>query len=161
MATTNKRIQMKDGDNNKLYPDIQSSNIPANAVKYQQLDADLQSRIDGKADNTDLTTLKATVDKLDGSESIDGSVKQQIKTAVANLVGSAPATLDTLQEIAAEMTDPANSSAVTVLDQVAGKADKATTLAGYGITDAYSKTEVDTTLNTLKASLIYYEEVTA
>lgn len=41
-------------------------------------------------------------------------------------------------------------------EEVAGKADKATTLAGYGIGDAYTKSEVDaaiasaitTTLNT-------------
>lgn len=31
--------------------------------------------------------------------------------------------------------------------ELAKKADKATTLSGYGITDAYTKTEVDTTLN--------------
>ena len=31
----------------------------------------------------------------------------------------------------------------TLVGQVANKADKATTLAGYGITDAYTKTEVD------------------
>lgn len=43
-----------------------------------------------------------------------------------------------------------------IVDELAKKADKATTLAGYGIGDAYTKTEVDaaissaitTTLNT-------------
>lgn len=39
----------------------------------------------------------------------------------------------------------ANTADVT--DALAGKADIATTLAGYGITDAYTKTEVDTDLN--------------
>ena len=38
---------------------------------------------------------------------------------------------------------PTNSELNTLLN---GKADKATTLAGYGITDAYTKTEVDTAL---------------
>ena len=36
----------------------------------------------------------------------------------------------------------ANASAISVLES--GKADKATTLAGYGITDAYTKTETYT-----------------
>lgn len=38
-----------------------------------------------------------------------------------------------------------NSENITSLQS--GKADKATTLAGYGITDAYTKTEVDTALS--------------
>lgn len=45
----------------------------------------------------------------------------------------------------------AHESAVnTALD---GKADKATTLEGYGITDAYSKTEIDASLKTITDNL--------
>lgn len=36
---------------------------------------------------------------------------------------------------------------------LAGKADKATTLAGYGITDAYTKTEMDVSLKTITDNL--------
>jgi hypothetical protein len=39
----------------------------------------------------------------------------------------------------------ANAQAISTLQS--GKADKATTLSGYGITDAYTKTEVDTKVN--------------
>ena len=39
----------------------------------------------------------------------------------------------------------ANAQAISALQS--GKADKATTLSGYGITDAYTKTEVDTKVN--------------
>ena len=42
------------------------------------------------------------------------------------------------------------SSVNTALD---GKADKATTLAGYGITDAYNKTEIDASLKTITDNL--------
>lgn len=45
----------------------------------------------------------------------------------------------------------AHESAVnTALD---GKADKATTLAGYGITDAYNKTEIDASIKTITDNL--------
>jgi phage-related tail fiber protein len=43
------------------------------------------------------------------------------------------------------------SAAAALTTTVSGKADKATTLAGYGITDAYTKTAVDTALG-LKAN---------
>ena len=39
--------------------------------------------------------------------------------------------------------DGITSAKIEAWDKVANKADKATTLAGYGITDAYTKTEVD------------------
>ena len=39
-------------------------------------------------------------------------------------------------------TETANSTFATITT-VNGKADKATNLSGYGITDAYTKTEVD------------------
>lgn len=43
-------------------------------------------------------------------------------------------------------TETANSTFATITT-VNGKADKATTLEGYGITDAYTKTEVNSSLN--------------
>ena len=36
---------------------------------------------------------------------------------------------------------------------ISGKADKATTLSGYGITNAYTKTETDTAINTAIAGI--------
>ncbi len=52
-------------------------------------------------------------------------------------------------KVKTELSYKAAESDVTALQTtVAGKADKATTLAGYGITDAYKKTEVDTKLGT-------------
>lgn len=49
-----------------------------------------------------------------------------------------------------DLNKPISTATQTALD---GKADKATTLAGYGITDAYTKTEVDTALNGKQDSL--------
>jgi hypothetical protein len=55
-----------------------------------------------------------------------------VSSAIQAVVGAAPAALDTLKEIADQLAsdESAVSALVTV---VSGKADKATTLAGYGI----------------------------
>ncbi|MGF6591079.1 phage tail protein [Pseudomonas sp. 2835] len=61
--------------------------------------------------------------------------QQRIATAVADLVGSAPGALDKLDELAAALGNDPNFAA-TMINQLATKANRATTLAGYGITDA-------------------------
>lgn len=65
--------------------------------------------------------------------SAEGDAK--VAAAVAALVASSPATLDTLDELAAALGDDPNF-ATTIINALAGKAAKATTLAGYGILDA-------------------------
>ncbi|MFK3792298.1 phage tail protein [Pseudomonas piscis] len=61
-----------------------------------------------------------------------------IQEAVAKLVASSPAALDTLKELADALGNDPNFS-TTMTNALAGKAAKATTLAGYGITDAMKK----------------------
>lgn len=58
--------------------------------------------------------------------------------------------------------------ATELAEKINGKADKATTLAGYGITDAYTKTETDAAISTavtsashLKKTLATAEEIAA
>ncbi|WP_331831868.1 phage tail protein [Pseudomonas sp. LH21] len=63
-----------------------------------------------------------------------------VMEAVAKLVASSPAALDTLRELAAALGDDPNFAA-TMANALAGKAAKSTTLAGYGITDAFPKSE--------------------
>ena len=46
----------------------------------------------------------------------------------------------------------ANKSVTVPKTDISGKADKATTLAGYGITDAYTKTATDTAISTAVSS---------
>ena len=73
-----------------------------------------------------------------------------VDAAIQAVVGAAPAALNTLAKIDAQLSsDESAASALTTT--VSGKADKATTLAGYGITDAYTKTAVDSAL-ALKAN---------
>jgi trimeric autotransporter adhesin len=78
------------------------------------------------------------------------NIQSQIDSAVAAVVSSAPDALNTLAKIDAQLASD-ESAAAALTTTVAGKADKATTLSGYGITDAYTKSQVDTALG-LKAS---------
>jgi len=75
--------------------------------------------------------------------SITGLASEEfVNTAISNLVNSAPETLDTLKELADAYTS--NKSLIDTLNSaITNKADSATTLAGYGITDAYTKDEID------------------
>lgn len=68
-----------------------------------------------------------------------------IQSAIAALVASSPATLDTLNELATALGNDPNFS-TTVMNALAAKATKATTLGGYGIADAFTKTEVNNAL---------------
>lgn len=68
-----------------------------------------------------------------------------IQSAIAALVASSPAALDTLNELAAALGNDPNFS-TTVMNAIAAKATKATTLGGYGISDAFTKTEVNNAL---------------
>lgn len=117
-----KLIQLKDKDSNKLYPKVISTSIPDGAVTNNKLASDVQKILNDSA--TNLNAVKNDVTVLKGDSSVTGSVDNKVKTAVDNLVGTAPATLNTLQKIAEELQDPANNTATTVLDQVANKADR-------------------------------------
>ncbi|MEN7433419.1 tail fiber protein [Chromobacterium sp. TRC.1.1.SA] len=64
--------------------------------------------------------------------------KVELKTAVDGIVAGAPGALNTLQEIAAALGNDSNYAA-TITKQLSSKADKATTLVGYGIADAAGK----------------------
>ncbi|MEO2217323.1 hypothetical protein ABGV49_09685 [Chromobacterium vaccinii] len=72
----------------------------------------------------------------------DGASKTDLQKAINDLVAGAPGALNTLQELAAALGNDQNFAA-TITNQLAGKAGKATTLAGYGISDAQTKTQSD------------------
>ena len=50
-------------------------------------------------------------------------------------------------------TNDYDTAAVAEVAKIANKADKATSLSGYGIADAYTKDEVDTAINGIKADI--------
>ncbi|MCD4483063.1 hypothetical protein LQR31_01045 [Chromobacterium vaccinii] len=62
----------------------------------------------------------------------DGATKAELKAAVDGLVSGAPGALNTLQELAAALGND-NNFATTITNKLAGKADKSSSLSGYGI----------------------------
>lgn len=102
-----------------------------------------------KADQ-DTTYTKTEVDNLLGAKADSTSLgtlalksavsKTELATPLANDIDAKATTTYVDNQLATKAT----VSSVTALSEtVEGKADAATTIAGYGITDAYTKTEVD------------------
>lgn len=86
--------------------------------------------LSAKADTADLGSLagKSAVAKTDLATALSSELDAKATTASVN----------SSLELKADKT-----ALQTLSNTVSGKADKATTLAGYGITNAYTKTEVD------------------
>ena len=98
-----------------------------------EADAKYAKATDVTANTTNIGTNKAAIEDLK-----DNKLDKTLASATF-------ATKDALNNLTATVNDKADEAAVTTaLD---GKADKATTLAGYGITDAYTKGDVDDKLN--------------
>jgi hypothetical protein len=95
------------------------------------------SALDLKADKS-TTYTKTETDNL-------------INTRLAELVASAPAALDTLQELATALGNDPNF-ATTIATQLGNKADKS---------DTYTKTEVDTALSNVQGQLTFDNVPTA
>lgn len=85
---------------------------------------------------------------LSGYGITDAYTKTEANSAIDNrinaLVNGAPSAYDTLKEIADVLAGNVDSIG-DILTSLGTKANKATTLAGYGIVDAYTKTQVDST----------------
>lgn len=79
--------------------------------------------------------------------SLDGyATETYVTERISDLINGAPEAYDTLKEIADVLAGNVNSIG-DIITALGTKADKATTLAGYGITDAYTKTKVDELLD--------------
>lgn len=114
---------------------------------------DLKDTVNGKADKDAVTTAlsdkadKADVysktgadDKFATKDALNNKAdKSYVDTAVAGAVTTAGTNVDAKLVAYATTADVNNA--------LKGKADKATTLAGYGITDAYTKSDVHKRLN--------------
>jgi len=121
-------------------------------------------------DSKGLVTSSTTPTTIAGYSISDAYTKTETDNKIAALVDAAPGTLDTLNELAAALGDDPNF-ATTVTNSIATKVVKnaditagtntkltydakglvtggstPTTLAGYSISNAYTKTETDTAL---------------
>ena len=118
------------------------------AGTYTKVTTDAKGRVvagEGLA-ASDIPTL--TLEKISDA----GALAAKDKVARTDLNDALVAEISDLENKAHEhenkaVIDGITASKVTTWDETAGKidgkADKATTLAGYGITDAYTKTEID------------------
>ena len=128
---------------------------------------------EGSSANTDGIVLQANIDgAVTGSESsIDGEIvvfsgatgkviksskidMTTLNDAISKAHEHANKTkLDTYDKTQTELLDAASQDAQSKVDAlkntVNGKADKATSITGYGIEDAYNKTEIDSKLKTI------------
>lgn len=140
-----------------------TGNLAGQTVARQTADTNLQNQVDtlaaavgtgGTVDqriqaeataraNAD-TALSNRITPLEQAVGSGGSIDTRISNAKSEIIGNATSACDTLGEaealISAEKTRAQGVEAT--------KADKATTLAGYGITDTYTKTEVNGLVST-------------
>ena len=118
-------IAMGVGHENHIVTTDASGNITSAATIGQDKVTGLTTALAGKADASALEEIEQNVT----------NVTQQIGNAESGLVKDV-----TDAKNAADAAQDAVDALETTVD---GKANKATTLAGYGITDAYTKTETD------------------
>ena len=115
----------------------------------------IQANIDGAVTSTAETSTVGEIVVFDAvtGKVIKGSGVQiaSLNDAIAKAHTHTNATqLDTYNKTQTELLAAAKAEAEGL---VADKADKATTLAGYGITDAYNKTEIDSKVQTITENL--------
>ena len=108
----------------------------AEIKKYLDLDGvgTLKERMDASVDQKDAATLQSAKDYADSlSDNYDpaGTAQTKVQELANGQVATNKADIATLKS---------------------GKADKSTTLAGYGITDAYTKTQTDSAIATAVAN---------
>ena len=111
------------------------------AYTKSQVDTELGKKLDV----TTATSTYATITTVSGIEEVipeEASSDNQLVTSDTLSEYSTKSVADTLY--AAKSVESTVSSLSTKVD---GKADKATTLEGYGITDAYTSSEVDSKLS--------------
>ncbi len=119
----------------------------------------LQSNIDGAVTSADPSAIEGEIVVMSGAT---GKVIKSSKVNISALNETIAKAhehankdkLDTYTKSQTELLNEASTDAQSKVDTlkntVDGKADKATTLAGYGIEDAYTKTDIDGKLKVIK-----------
>lgn len=109
-----------------------------------QIDAefeDYETSLATKAAKSDLTTLQGYFS--------NGIAKKATADASGNVITSYYTPIATHNALATRV----GTAETDITNLTKNKADKATTLAGYGITNAYTKTEIDTKVTTINNSI--------
>lgn len=130
---------------------IEGSNpetLADNGIKDAYTKTQVNDLLQGKAalDSPVLTGTPTAPTALVGSNNLQLANTAFVQAAINALIAGAPGALDTLQEIAAALGGD-KDFANTIINQLATKADKAVTLGGYGIGDAYTKAQINEALS--------------
>lgn len=145
-------LEGKFGDGEGSVSDMISDAVDAEATRVDGLLDKKVDKVDGKGLSTnDLTNdLKANYDEAyTHSQAAHAPVNAQ-----ENIIESVKVngTALTITDKAVDVTVPTDNAQLTngagylVANDIANKADKSTTLAGYGISDAYTTTQTDTAI---------------
>ena len=102
------------------------------------------------AKKTDIPTIPTKVSAFENDANY--ATTSDLDSRIDALVNGAPQAYDTLKEIADVLAGNVNSIS-DILTALGNKADKATTLSGYGITDAYTITQIDSIVNGLSKNI--------
>lgn len=117
---------------------------------YTQTEADLADAVAKKHSHANAPVLDGiTAEKVSSWDSAQANAEATAASALASAKTELEGKISAAQTAAeGKVTELANGAVKDNADAIAalqtGKADKATTLAGYGITDAYTKTETYT-----------------
>lgn len=123
------------------YGRVVSASNPTTAAGYGLTDVYTKTQVDQslglKADlnSPAFTGVPTAPTAAAGTNSVQIANAAFVQAAIARLVDSSPTAMDTLKELAAALGNDPNF-ATTVLDLLATKAPKSTSLDGYGIADA-------------------------
>ena len=134
---------------NQMISDTQVELTSAVSLKQDKSDSTVSGTLRQGTYLTGGTGVGANLKALDTAIGNEETARANADTAINNKIGTVTEGKTVVQMIqdaqsAATYDDTALAGRVTAVET--GKADKATTLAGYGITNAYTKSEVDTSL---------------
>ena len=120
---------------------VNGSAPPLNADNLNHMDEGIEQATDGViALETEIATARSSSNSLGARlDTVDTNLAKKANKSDVDSINSR------LQSTEATLTNKANIADVS--NSLASKADKATTLAGYGITDAYTKEDVQKKLN--------------
>ena len=145
------RLDQKDGTCRLRF----RSSATAGAMVWEQPEQGAQLYIDLGKDGADkhrikfpssagTLALKSQIPTVNNGTLTIQKNGTNVQTFTANQSGNVTANI-TVPTKTSELTN--DSGFLTSHQDISGKADKSNTLSGYGITDAYTKTEVDNKLN--------------
>lgn len=151
------------GNNDKI--ELLSEKIQTNTDNFEQTKDDLIDNINNTKNglqdqidilNNNILTLKYKIDNMDISvDSVkyaeEADVAKKLKKSLT--IGNVSFNGEADMVVTIDGTPMQNSSNLinsnAVYDALELKQDKATTLSGYGITDAYTKTQIDNKISTI------------